>query len=131
MIISIDRVPRPVSPVIIFFPFPEDRLWRARLDTIRCVPSILNHYLCLVIMADDEAQKNANFGRREMQFSVEEPVTIWAGPINWCPSAPARSNINQRRGTGSPQLPDDVGRSSLFSVRESSLSSLSSPLSPI
>ena len=27
MIISIDRVPRPVSPVIIFFPFPEDKLW--------------------------------------------------------------------------------------------------------
>ena len=57
MIISIDRVPRPVSPVIIFLPFPEDRLWRARLDTIRCVPSILDHYLCLVILADDEAPK--------------------------------------------------------------------------
>ena len=57
MIILIDRVPRPVSPVIIFFPFPEDRLWRARLDTIKCVPSIPNHYHCLVIMTDDEAKK--------------------------------------------------------------------------
>ena len=57
MIISIDRVPRPVSPVIIFLPFPEDRLWRARLDTIRRVPSIPDQYLCLVILADDEAQK--------------------------------------------------------------------------
>ena len=42
MIIPIDGVPRPVSPVIIFLPFSEDRLWRARLDTIRCVPSIPN-----------------------------------------------------------------------------------------
>ena len=46
-----------------------------------------------------------------MQFSVEEPAAIWAGPINWCPSVPARSYLNQRRGTGSPQLPDDVVRS--------------------
>ena len=66
-------------------------------------------------------KKNANFGRREMQFSIEEPAKIWAGPINWCPSVPARSNMNQRRGTGSPQLPDDVVRSSRCSVRESSL----------
>ena len=75
-------------------------------------------------------KKNANFERRQMQFSVEEPAAIWAGPINWCPSAPARSNINQRRGTGSPQLPDDVVRSSQSSVRESSLSGQSRPLRP-
>ena len=55
MIILIDRVLRPVSPVIIFFPFLEDRLWQARLNTIKCVPSIPNHYHCLVIMVDDEA----------------------------------------------------------------------------
>ena len=61
MIISIDRVPRPVSPVIIFLPFPEDKLWRASLDTIRCVPSIPDHYLCLVILADDEAKKKCQF----------------------------------------------------------------------
>ena len=65
-----------------------------------------------------------------MQFSVEEPTAIWAGPINWCPSAPARSNLNQRRGTGSPQLPDEVDRSSQSSVRESSPSGQSSPLRP-
>ena len=65
-----------------------------------------------------------------MQFSVEEPAAIWAGPINWCPSAPARSNLNQRRGTGSPQLPDEVVRSSQRSVRESSPSSQSCPLRP-
>ena len=81
-------------------------------------------------MADDESQKNANFGRRKMEFSVEEPAAIWVGPINWCPSAPARSYMNQRRGTGSPQLPDDVVRSSQCSVRESSLSGPSSPLKP-
>ncbi len=65
-----------------------------------------------------------------MQFSVEEPAAIWAGPINWCPSAPARSYLNQRRGTGSPQLPDEVVRSSQSSVRESSPSGQSSPLRP-
>ena len=75
-------------------------------------------------------KKNANFERRRMQFSVEEPATIWAGPINWCPSVPARSYLNQRRGTGSPQLPDEVVRSSQSSVRESSPSSQSSPLRP-
>ena len=96
MIISIDRVPRPVSPVIIFLPFLEDRLWRARLDTIRCVPSIPDQYLCFVILADDEAQKkNAKSERRQMQFSVEESAAIWAGSINWCPSAPARYYLNQ------------------------------------
>ena len=113
--------------MIIFFPFPGDRLWRACLDTIKCAPSIPNHYHCLVIMADDEAQKNVNFGWHKMQFSVEESAAIWAGPINWCPSAPARSNMNQRRGMGSPQLPDDVVRSSQCSVRESGQSS---PLEP-
>ena len=61
MIIPIYKVPRPVSPVIIFFPFPEDRLWRACLDTIRCVLSIPNHYLCLVILTDDEVQKKCQF----------------------------------------------------------------------
>ena len=75
-------------------------------------------------------KKNANFGRRKMQFSVEEPTAIWAGPINWCPSAPARSYLNQRRGTGSPQLPGEVDRSSQSSVRESSLSGQSSPPKP-
>ena len=72
-------------------------------------------------------KKNANFGRREMEFSVEEPAVIWASPINWCPSAPARSSLNQRRGTGSPQLPNEVVRSSQSSVRESGQSS---PLRP-
>ena len=75
-------------------------------------------------------KKNANFGRRKMKFSVEELTVIWAGPINWCPSAPARSYMNQRRGTGSPQLPDDVVRSSQCSVRELSLSDQSSPPKP-
>ena len=75
-------------------------------------------------------KKNVNFGRREMQFSIEEPAAIWVGPINWCPSVPARSYINQRRGTGSPQLPNDVVRSSQCSVRESSLSGQSSPPKP-
>ena len=65
-----------------------------------------------------------------MQFSVEEPAAIWVGPINWCPSAPARSYLNQRRGTGSPQLPDEVVRPSQRSVRESSPSGQSHPLRP-
>ena len=65
-----------------------------------------------------------------MQFSVEEPAAIWAGPINWCPSVPARSYLNQRRGTGSPQLPDEVDRSSQSSVKESSPSGQSRPLRP-
>ena len=72
-------------------------------------------------------KKNANFGRHKMKFSIEEPTAIWVGPINWCPSAPARSYMNQRRGTGSPQLPDDVVRSSQCSVRESGQSSPPKP----
>ena len=65
-----------------------------------------------------------------MEFSIEESAAIWAGPINWCPSEPTRSYMNQRRGMGSPQLPDDVVRSSQCSVRESSPSGQSSPFKP-
>ena len=82
-------------------------------------------------MADDEAQKNAYSARRKMEYSVEEPIAIWAGPINWCLSALARSNLNQRRDTGSPQLPKDIDKLSQFSVRESSQFGPSSLLSPL
>ena len=55
--IMTDRVPRSVSPVIIFFPFPEDRLWQACLDTIKCAPLIPHYFHYLIIMTNDEAQK--------------------------------------------------------------------------
>ena len=92
--ITIDKVPRPVSPVIIFFPFPEDRLWQACLDTIKCASLIPHHYHCLIVVADDEAQKNAYPQRHKMEYSIKEPIVIWVGPIIRCPSAPARSNLS-------------------------------------
>ena len=52
-----NRVPRSVPLVVIFFSFPEDMLWRSCLDTVRCAPMIPYHFHCLVIMANDEAQK--------------------------------------------------------------------------
>ena len=55
--ITIDKVPRSISLVIIFFPFPESRLWQACLDTIKCASLITHHYHCLIITADDKAQK--------------------------------------------------------------------------
>ena len=87
--ILIDRVPPSVLPVIILFPFSEDRLWQGYLDTIKCAPLIPHHYHCLVIMADDEAQKNAYPPRRKIECSIEEPIVIWMGPIDRCPNAPA------------------------------------------
>ena len=75
-------------------------------------------------------QKNTYLLRRTMECSIKEPITIWTGPINQCQNAPARSNLNHKRGMGSPQIPKDVGRPSQSSVRELSQSGPSSLLSP-
>ena len=59
--IVIDRVPRSVPLVVIFFPFLEDKLWQACLGIIKCVPIIPHHFHYLIITIDDEVQKKTNF----------------------------------------------------------------------
>ena len=100
MIISIDRVPRPISPVIIFLPFPEDRLWRACLDTIRCVPSNPDHYLCLVILADDEAQKKCQFWKASNAILGRRTGRNLGGPNQLVPKCAHPILLKSKKGHG-------------------------------
>ena len=61
-----------------------------------------------------------------MEYLIEEQIAIWTGSINQCQNTPTRSNLNLNKGMGSPQIFEDIGKSSQSSVKESTQSGPSS-----